>query len=210
MPSDPDLDDRQLERLLSGRDAPSVSEREELFERIYAQTEAGRRRWLAPALGAALASAAAVVLMFMQLRSPADAEFRARGSGLAMGPELTLACTEGVTCRPGDKLSLAVHAHAHATESTYFSAFARRFDGVVIWYFPEPMGASQALPSGGARAVLDRAVLLGPEHLPGRYEVFGVFTRRPFTRAELKLALGDDLAGSAEASVLRRSLEIAP
>jgi hypothetical protein len=207
VPSDPDLDDRQLERLLSGRDAPSVSEREELFERIYARTDAGRRRWLAPALGAALASAAAGVLMFMQLRSPADAEFRARGSGLPVaGPELTLACTEGVTCRSGDKLSLAVRA----AESAYFSAFARRFDGVVIWYFPEPLGASQALPNGGARAVLDRAVLLGPEHLPGRYEVFGVFTRRPFTRAEIKLALGDDLAGSAEAIVLRRSLEIAP
>lgn len=78
VPSDPDLDDRKLERLLSGRDAPSATEREELFERIYARTEAGRRRWLAPAFAAALASAAAAVLMFMQLRAPADAEFRAR------------------------------------------------------------------------------------------------------------------------------------
>ena len=207
MPSDPDLDDRKLERLLSGRDAPSVAEREELFERIYARTEAGRRRWLAPALGAALASAAAAVLMFMQLRAPADAEFRARGAGLPVaGPELSLVCTESVACRPGDKLSLAVRAAG----SSYFSAFARRFDGVIIWYFPEPMGASQALPSGEGRAVLERAVLLGPEHLPGHYEVFGVFTQRPFTRAELRLALGDDLNGSAEAIVLRRSLEIAP
>lgn len=203
---EPPLDDHELERLLSGRDAPSVSEKEALFERIYARSEPGRRRWLVPSLGAALASAAAAVLVFSQLRGHSDPEFQARGGGLlGTGPELSLSCG-AQPCREGAKLSFAVRAASDG----YFAAFARRSDGVVIWYFPEASAPSQPLPAGGARAVLDRAVVLGPEHLPGQYEVFGVFTARPLTRDELKLAVGDDLAGSPGAVVVRLRMEVLP
>jgi hypothetical protein len=206
VPPEPALDDRKLERLLSGRDSPSVSEKEELFERIYARSEPGRRRWLVPSLGAALASAAAVVLMVTQLRGPSVPEFQARGGGaLGAGPELALSCS-AEPCREGAKLSFAVRS----ASGGYFAAFARRSDGVVIWYFPEASAESQPVPGGGARAVLDRAVVLGPEHLPGRYEVFGVFTARPLTRDELKLAIGDDLAGTADTVVVKRSMEVLP
>jgi hypothetical protein len=145
------------------------------------------------------------VLIVTQLRGPSVPEFQARGGALVAGPELALSCG-APSCRAGARLSFAVRS----ASGGYFAAFARRFDGVVIWYFPEANAQSQPVPAGGARAVLDRAVLLGPEHLPGHYEVFGVFTARPLTRDELKLAVGDDLSGTADAEVVKRGMEVLP
>lgn len=204
-PEVPPLDDRTLERLLAGRDAPSVTEKEELFERIHArvQSEAGARRWLVPALGAALSAAAAAVFAF--LLPSAAPEFQARGGSVDAPVELQLSCGREA-CRPGAKLSFSVRSAAGG----YFAAFARRGDGVIIWYFPDELGTTPAVPASETSAVLARAIVLGPEHAAGSYEVFGVFTARALTQGELEQALGDDLRGKGDMRVVRQNLEVAP
>ena len=205
------MQDRKLARLIAGRDAPSVLEKEQLFERIYEQVQPSRPpsrlgAWVAA--GGVLA-AAALALIFVR---PSQPEFQARGGGSpGTGPELVVACAGVAECQSGAKLTLTVRSALDTAgqSHSYFAAFARRFDGTIIWYFPEPGARSLELPQTGERALLDRAVLLGGEHLPGHYDVYGVFTRRPLTREELKLAVGEELAGSADAVVVHRSFEVA-
>jgi hypothetical protein len=205
------MQEGKLARLIAGRDAPSVLEKEQLFERIYERVQPSKppRRvgaWLA---AGGITAAAALALLFLR---PSQPEFQARGgASLGTGPELVVACAGAPQCQSGAKLTLTVRgAPALAGQGGgYFAAFARRFDGTIIWYFPEPGSRSLELPQTGERALLDRAVLLGGEHLPGHYDLYGVFTRRPLTREELKLAVGEELAGSADAVVVHRSFEVA-
>ncbi len=109
-------------------------------------------------------------------------------------------------CRAGARLAFEVTA---SEGRGYFAAFARRSDGVVIWYFPEPSGVSLLVPRASA-SLLDRAVELGTEQPPGQYRVYGVFSARPLPRADVKRALGDDLRGSADVSVVVQDLEVLP
>ena len=203
------MKDEVLGRLIAGRNAPSVLAKEQLFERIYAQVQPKPERrprgaWLFAAVAGAAAVAAAAVLLV----HPGEPEFQARGSRVAAAssPELVVSCPGAGGCRVGSKLSFALRAQA----TSYFAAFARRFDGTIIWYFPEPESSSVAVPQTSEPALLDRAVLLGPEHLPGHYEVYGVFSRQPLTREQLKLKVREDLSGSPDAVVVRRPLEVLP
>ena len=43
-------------------------------------------------------------------------------------------------------------------------------------------------PLSPGRQTLDRAIALGDEHVPGAYQVHGVFSDRPLTRTEIKAA----------------------
>ena len=208
------MEDEVLGRLIAGCNAPSVLAKEQLFERIYAQVQPkSERRPRGAWLFATFAGAAAVAAAALLLIHPGELEFQARGSHVtAGGPELIVSCPGVSGCRVGSKLSFAVRLPEPATtaEPGYFAAFARRFDGTIIWYFPEPVGSSIAVPQTSEPALLDRAVLLGPEHLPGHYEVYGVFSRQPLTREQLKLKVGEDLSGSPDAVVVRRPLEVLP
>ena len=71
------------------------------------------------------------------------------------------------------------------TDKPFFSSFAERSDGVVVWYFPAADGGSV-----DARSLVDGVAttgfVLGAEHSVGRYRVFGVFSARPLSRAELQ------------------------
>jgi hypothetical protein len=191
------LSDRELARLLSGRDSPSALDKEAVFERVMAETPARRRRrWAAFAVP--LAAAAAVVLAVLAV--PREAAFGPKGAGLA---NLELSCVRGeapAPCAPGATLVFDVTPPA---ERPYFAAFARRPDGAIVWYRPAP-GERTARASG----VLEAGVHLGPEHPPGRYAVFGVFTAEPMARAELRAALGDELASNDRVTVVRRPLEV--
>lgn len=203
------MEDEELAKLIAGRNAPSVLAKERLFERIYAQVQPqAERRPRGALLFVAFAGAAAAAAAALLLIHPGPPEFQSRGSHVAGagGPELVVSCPGNAGCRVGSKLSFAVKSQ----QNRYFAAFARRFDGTIIWYFPEPIGSSVALPQTSEPELLDQAVLLGPEHLPGHYDVYGVFSRQPLTREQLKLKVGEDLSGSPDAVVVRRPLEVLP
>ena len=204
------LSDETVARLLSGRNAPSVLERERQFERIFAAIEADSkpaRRYFRPfafALGGSLC-----VLALLLLRRPAVPEFAARGgpapSGVAFRP--LCAGASDAHCKQGSALAFEVTAGA---ELQYFAAFAQRPDGAVVWYFPEANGVSVRLDRNASSPVLDRGARLGNDEPPGHYELYGVFSKQPLTRAQIKSALGADLQGTNGVNVLRRSFEVEP
>ena len=84
-------------------------------------------------------------------------------------------------CTHGAKLVFDLHG---TTGYRYFAAFAKRSDGMVLWYFPtSDAESSVALPTSG---ILDQGIILGDDHPAGMYRVYGVFSRAPFTRAAIR------------------------
>ncbi len=210
---------KHLARLLSGRNEPSVLEKEALFERIVSgnQARAGIwRSWGLP-LGLVTSVAGALVAVLVVLRparralSDEVSAFESRGAA-TQGPSVRLACVDEaqeVECSLGKTLIFEV-ARLPAG-SRYFAAFARRSgdgDGgaAMLWYFPTAQGRSEAIDE--RHSVLSQAVRLGPPHTPGDYDVYTVFTTSPRTRAELKAALGEALAPKDGMVVVKRHIEL--
>jgi hypothetical protein len=208
------MEDREIARLLSGRNEPSVLEKEAGFEAVMHAVDRGqraRRGWLWA--GSLAAAAAALLLVFVRPGSEAGEEFTSRGGG---GGQLGLLCVppspsrapgaEEARCVAGGKLAFDVSG----TENLYFAAFARRADGTVLWYWPAPTGRSLPVSAFADRRAPHTAVMLDASHPAGRYDVFGVFSRKPLGREELKRALGEDLRGDGTIQVVRRTFSVAP
>lgn len=200
-----DRNHKTLLRLLSGKDRLSGAEKEAILADVLAAVEQGaarpggreraraRRR---PGWGIAVASAGAVAAAAIALvllpRSPdrAPGTFTARGretdpTAVAAGFEVRCpgAAAAG-RCRAGDKLLFEVSAGGRAR---FFAALARRGD-TTIWYFPSLGRRSLDLAEHAPRGVLDAGIVLGPEHVPGRYEIVGLFSSRPLSRDEARAA----------------------
>lgn len=163
--------DRLPARLLAGRDRPSIVEKEAMLAAILPE-KSRSRRWLWLAAPSMLAAAAAV---FLVLWSRNHDEFYPRG-GPVTNARLALTCPTG--CSAGRKVVFDLHGTAGYR---YFAAFARTSDGDVIWYFPQPNGTSERVAD-----VLARTIVFGPEHRPGRYTVYGVYSVHPLTREAIK------------------------
>lgn len=207
-------------RLLSGRNQLSVTEREAILEQVLADSRVAgddrasrswlrQRRWAAVAAGLAAASAIALV---MHVRAgtgtggpEANEMFAARG---AAGHQMEVVCASSGQvgqCPVGDRLILDL---AGAAEPVHFAAFARRGDGMIIWYFPErEQDSTVPLAENMRSGVFDRTVILGPEHSPGTYTVHGVFSDQAMTREDVRDAIRD---GQDEVGVVVRSLEVLP
>ncbi len=133
-------------------------------------------------------------------------EYVARGG--VPGPGLRLACV-GLAgherCERGSKLTFAVRRD---DDWRYFSAFAQAQDGTVFWYFPEPGPTARAVELGSdAMTVLDSAVVLGDE-AGGSLTVYGLFTRVPMTRVDIKRAMGPTLKGDGTVRIVKRRLTV--
>jgi len=185
-----------------------VLQKEAVFEQICGRIpgEGARPRWPFGLL--ALGAVVGLTLGLALWLRPVGSEFAARGAPLVGAPRFETHCVAGPSeaCRTGARLAFEVTA---SEGRGYFAAFARRSDGVVIWYFPDPNGLSVAVPRAPP-SLLDRAVELGAEQPPGHYQVYGVFSGRPLRRADVKRALGDDLRGSVDVSVVVQNLEVLP
>ena len=167
-------DDRLVSRLLAGRDALSRVEKDELLEGIVAERPR-RARWVWLALPA-LAAAALVLLLVRPAHH--DDELAARGGS---GAFAALHVTCSPACEPGGKLVFDLHG---TTGYRYFAAFGKRADGTVLWYFPATDDATSLdVPANG---VVDRTIVLGPEHPAGTYEIYGVFSNAPLGRTAIR------------------------
>ena len=183
-------DDRLVSRLLAGRDALSRVEKDELLDRVIAPPPR-RTRWAWLALPALAAAAVAVLVV----RPSHESDFGARG-GSGSFAALHVRCSPA--CTPGGRLVLDAHG---TTGYRYVAAFAKRSDGTVLWYFPATDDATSVeVPASG---VLDRSIVLGPEHVAGRYQIYGVFSNAPLARAEIRDAFDPArmTAGAATAVV---------
>ena len=168
-------DDRLVSRLLAGRDEMSRVEKDAVLERVLAERPR-RTRWTWLAVPAFAAVAAAVLFVMMPSHSYDD-ELAARG-GSAVFAALHVTCSPA--CAPGGKLVLDLHG---TTGYRYFAAFAKRADGTVLWYFPASDDATSVEATSG---VLDRTIVLGPEHPAGTYQIYGVFSNAPLGRAAIR------------------------
>jgi hypothetical protein len=183
-------------RLLSRKNRLSRTEKDVLFERVMEQL-APRRTIRRPAVLLALAgAAAAVVLVPLALRDrpmppmpamPAmplmDEPFGARGGASAAGFGLICSGQPGSTCHVGEKLLFDLQG----TTYRYFSAFARREDGTVVWYFPDsPTGHSVDVRDRLSQGVLDVGIALDAGHGSGRYQVVGIYSEAPLSRDDIK------------------------
>ena len=171
-------------RLLAGRDRLGRIEKDAIFEQVLAEVApAPKRAWWWFALPAL--AAAALVMLLVWPRAPQE-EFTAKGGGEAAA-SFAPTCAR---CTRDGKLLFDLNG---TTGYRYFSAFARGSDGNVIWYVTASDLATE-LESG----VLAQTVLLGDEHAPGTYRVFGVFSQTALDRDGVK-ALFDD-AGRVRAT----------
>jgi len=186
-----------VSRLLSRRNRLSRVEKDAILECVLAEVApASRRRrtaWLVAGLG--LAAAAGLLLVLPRLSpSPgrADETFTARGGG---APSAFRAHCGDTGCRAGAKLVFEI---SEGAADRYFAAFARRADGTILWYFPETAaGTSKDLSRDLERGVVTTGIVLGAEHPPGSYEVYGVFSRRPLDRPAVKALIGGTAAASS-------------
>jgi hypothetical protein len=193
-----------ISRLLAGRNRLSRPEKEQILERVLAEVAPRRRRrwWLVAA--PAVAAAALLVLVLGPWRGREQPDFGTRGAGSARGV-FEPSCARD--CIAGDKILFDLHG---TTGYRYFAAFSRRADGTVLWYFPTSDDAvgidlSQHLGSG----VLDRGIVIGGEHAPGTYRVFGVFSHEPLSRAQIRERFEPtSLVAGPGTSVIERELVV--
>jgi len=167
-----------IPRLLAGRDRLSRLEKEEILDNVLRASAPRRSRWWLAALPA-FALAALVLVLALPRSGGRGSEFTARGGGK---PVATFAATCN-PCTPGGTLLFDTHG---TTGFRYFAAFAKRADGTVLWYFPAESGASVDLVSQPTHGVLDRGIVIGPEHAPGTYRVYAVFSNEPLTRQQIR------------------------
>jgi len=203
------VEDQDLARLLSGRDGPSVLEQEADLERVMQRLDRGRApvRWgfWLPATAALTAVAAAFVLL---VKEPEADQLTARG-GQAEAPALQVICVEhGVAgrCPSGGRLAFVA---APSSRYRYLGLFARRSDGLVIWYFPSADGQSVPIADRSGEP-LRRGIKLSDDQPPGRYEIIGVFSDGPLSRAEIKRELGAELQSGLHHRVVRQSFVVEP
>lgn len=199
------MDDEQLARLLSGRNEPSVLQKEREFEQVMRDVGPGgvQRRGRVVA-GLATAAAAAALLWTMTPLDSAPPEDQWTVRGATDQGRFEIHCKgAGPRCQAGATLLFEVHP---SDDAPHFAAFAQRDDGTVIWYMPSPEGRSPAVDT--QTPLLPTGIVLGPEHPPGVYTVYGAFSAGGLTRQELKHHLGDDLGGDAQVRVVRKTMTV--
>jgi hypothetical protein len=166
-------------RLLAGRDRLGRIEKDAILANVLADVAPARKRawwWFAVP---AIAVAALVVLLVIPRGK--DDEFTAKGHGEAAA-SFTPTCGAS-PCSRGGKLLFDLHG---TTGYRYFSAFGRDAGGTVIWYLTA-RDLERSLKDG----ILDESVVLGDEHAPGTYRVYGVLSQAPLDRDGIK-ALFDE------------------
>jgi hypothetical protein len=199
-----------LPRLLAGRPDLTRDEKDQIFDAVMREVGGKRRaRLLAPMLALAGAAAALIVVPLV-LRHGPPPSLTARG-GATVATFSVLCGASGPTCRAGDTLLFDVKAPGWR----YFTAFARREDGAIIWY-TSPDGAvdlAADLAASAGGGVLGTGIVLDEEHRPGRYQVYGVFSRQPLDRAQIRARFQPEAASTpasagADTEVVVRGFEI--
>ncbi len=188
-----------LNRLLSGKEALSEIDKEEVLGHVLKKVIALERPWwttLKP--WGLIATCTAAVLMVTVFHEP-PSEFVPRGQNK---PSLNLTCTtQGVAndCREGSRLLFKVNPGGFR----FFAALARGPAQQTLWYFTQV-----DLEAHSRDGVLDRAADIGAEHQTGTYEVIGVFSAAPLDKTEVKALVDDPSLKNAQ--VTRQTLIVKP
>lgn len=201
-------DRRKLDRLLSGGPGPSAQEKQAMACEILCGSDArssasrwidfAKRIWWAPVAGATAAAA----LLFIMTLLPGDTsqdEFIVRGGGREI-VSMRLVCTRPSQeatapesgprkCHFGDTLVFDIQT---SQPGQHFSAAALGPDGLLVWYFPSDTRSSMPIEANG---VAPRGVIIGPEHVPGDYRVFGLFSGSALSQRRIRTIIEAHAAG---------------
>ncbi len=177
---------------LLARGRLSGPQRDRILERVLEKTDSSRRFRLKHVLLAAplVAAAAALILVVPKLRD--RAEFSAKGRG---GSLVEATCSEGPlsACPIGSTLFFRFDG---LSEPAYVQAFATPSspgEGERVWYFPTSSVPAPRLAANAASELLQKAVVVGPEHSANAYQITVVLSAQPLTRDDL-LREGQSLA----------------
>jgi hypothetical protein len=197
-------DETKMDRLLGGENSLSQPEKEELFEDVYAEVEPsesgedreGETQKTAPSWTSYAAVAAAVLLVTMAAWAPlkdfltqSDSQFRARGTSIATYETVCLdSNNQKSPCRIGDRLVFKVTAPGFS----HFAAFAKSGDGPTIWYFPSEASKTSYSLTNSDKKVIDKGIELSTPHEPGTYKVWGIFSKEPLKRSEIRTSIQSD------------------
>jgi hypothetical protein len=172
--------------LLAKQDRLSSVEKDEILDAVLAGSAPAKQRlrwWF----GLVPAAAIALLVLVAPWRSE-RADLAARGGGQPFASFRPICSGECVT---GQKITFDLQG---TTGYRYFAAFSKRPDGTVLWYFPSSDAATSvdlvAQPTGG---LLDQSIVIGDDHPAGAYRVYGVFSREPLTRAQIRTAFDESL-----------------
>lgn len=212
-------------RLLSGQDRLSALEKEQMLSSVLQSvgvtSQKQKLNWLPQQLAWVLAACGVLLLVPTAYWAWPAGEVPAvatsgehaeelgelRSKGVAQSSvNFSVSCTgrgADAPCQPGDKLVFAVQpGDTHG----YFSAFAVRPDGAVVWYFPAREDSRSVEVTGDTDGVLNQGVMIGSEHQNGQHEIVGVFSTQPLSREQVRRGVVDPQAETL--LVLRRLVQV--
>jgi hypothetical protein len=172
-----------LDRLLA-RGRLSGAQRDRILERVLDKTANTRRLRLKHVviIAAPLVAAAAAFVLVPKLGD--GSEFSVKGGG-SSGVEVT--CSGGLlsACPIGSTL---VFRFDGVSSPAYVQAYATPSPANVgerVWYFPTSAVPAPQLMANAASEVLQKGVLIGPEHSASAYQITVVLSAQPLTREDL-------------------------
>jgi len=102
------------------------------------------------------------------------------------GSRVQVDCTGGAlsACPRGSKLVLRIDS---SKEPAFVHAYAEPADPSRerVWYFPAVNGSAPRIEPGPDPRVLEKGIVIGPEHASGAYRVHVLLSRAPLSRQEV-------------------------
>ena len=188
MNTDPDV----AARLLSGRTEMSAPEKDAILEAVLEQVTGERPVAVRSPVWALAAAGAFVLILAIGLPlglgwfdpdPRPGTDLVARGVGQKPFGFKAI-CDAAGGCKPGATLIFRVQAPA---KRPWFSAFGRRPDGVVAWYFPPtPQQRSTDTRTAVAGGVLPTGVVLAADHPAGPVTIHGQLCSQPLGRPQIR------------------------
>jgi hypothetical protein len=178
-------DDDEIDQLLA-RGRLSGPQRERIFDRLYESVRpAGmgvRSRLLFIATPLAVAAAIVLVLRSSSVTAPS---FTAKGHRAS---RVEVVCSGGPlsACPRGSHLFFRFDAGA---SPAFVQAYAEPINPnrERVWYFPTAATPAPRIESAADGGVLEKAIVLGPEHANGRYQVRIMLSATPMSREDVLL-----------------------
>jgi hypothetical protein len=168
--------------------------RERIFEEVHRHVRGGpfaRSRVLVIAGPLALAAG---LLLLLRPQAGKPGAYAPKGSS---STQVEVSCSGGELshCPRGSKLIFRFDA---LPASGFLHAFAEPLEKGQerVWYYPTAVNAPPHLEHAAEGQILNRGIVVGTEHVPGRYRVHIVVASRSLSREELQRSEAPDVVAT--------------
>jgi len=131
--------------------------------------------------------------------------------GIGLKPSFNLYCQKeeisNSTCSINSTLIFKL---SYPGDYNYFSAFASDGSGKAIWYFPGKKGTTSIDISGIKQSeILEKGILIGSEHSPGSYDIYGVFSKTILSKNDIKSIIENKYENQEDLSfIIKRKISV--